>query len=135
MRSRLWLVAPALIVIAGLAIWLPQALSNERAVYVNGVRGYVLQGYQGTGYVINDFVPRSAYARSDGPPLRIQTAGDATWVRASLGRGTETLTRGGTPSDIDRLLPTDYWDWMVVEVYYGPSRYEEYAALLRRPRR
>ena len=115
-----------MIVIAGLAVSLPQALINERAVYVNGVRGTVLQGV-GTGQgFIDDFVPRSAWARASGAPFRVQIPGDATWVRAGFGRGFETRLVVGVPAEISRQLPTDYWDWMVLEVFYGSSRNEEY---------
>jgi len=78
---------------------------------VNGVSGRLLQGHDGGGLVINDFLPRSAYARASGPPYRIQTDSRATRLLVSLGRGdNDTWVYGGTPEEIARVLPSDQWD-------------------------
>ena len=127
MTRRIALAATICTVAAVLAVWVAAAQGDERAVYVNGVRGTLLQGIEGGRSVINDFVPRNSYARAAGPPLRLQTPGDATWVMASLGRGSEHWIKGGTPSQIAAELPSDAWDWMVLQVSYGPSRDEQYA--------
>jgi len=95
---------------------------------VNGVPGRLLQGNDGGRFVIYDFLPRSAYARAPGPPYRIQTDARATHLLVSLGRGdnNEPWVHGGTPDELAQVMPTDQWDWMVVEVTYGndPSKDE-----------